>query len=279
MVFSDILLTADFDRTLTDFSGKVPQRNIEAIHYFMKNGGAFTVNTGRSLPQAGEILNQIPMNVPFLGYNGSVAIQDGKPIFVHLIDLPLEETLWKICQQFPDLNVDLHGLTVHYGFQPRGEWEAFNTARGCVHYIAKPGMDFGPFVKFNVYGQIWDDTMGGLLNGTPEEIARMDEAERWLRQALGDKVTIFRSGDRMLNVHAPGVSKGRAARELQEMLGRKILVCVGDAENDRPMLEEADYAFCPSDGPMADRFPNVCNCAEGAIADVIYNKLPEILKG
>ena len=49
-LFSDILLTVDFDRTLTAPDSSIPQRNIDAIQYFMDNGGAFTVNTGRSLP-------------------------------------------------------------------------------------------------------------------------------------------------------------------------------------------------------------------------------------
>ena len=43
------------------------------------------------------------------------------------------------------------------------------------------------------------------------------------------------------------------------------------------MLNGADYAYCPADGVVADRFENVCNCADGAIADVIYKKIPEIL--
>ena len=74
------------------------------------------------------------------------------------------------------------------------------------------------------------------------------------------------------------MSKLTSARQLQAELGKKILICVGDAENDLTMLEGADYAFCPSDGSVADRFPNVCPCAEGAVADVIYNKIPEILE-
>ena len=73
------------------------------------------------------------------------------------------------------------------------------------------------------------------------------------------------------------ISKIAAARALQQRLGKKILVCVGDAENDIPMLEGADFSFCPADGIVANRFPNVCNCAEGAIADVIYKKIPAIL--
>ena len=31
-----------------------------------------------------------------------------------------------------------------------------------------------------------------------------------------------------------------------------------------------------ADGAIADRFPKVCNCAEGAVAEVIYKKIPEI---
>ena len=41
-MFSDVLLTVDYDRTLTDPDARIPQRNLEAIRYFMENGGAFT---------------------------------------------------------------------------------------------------------------------------------------------------------------------------------------------------------------------------------------------
>ena len=61
-------------------------------------------------------------------------------------------------------------------------------------------------------------------------------------------------------------------------MGRKILACVGDAENDRPMLEGADYAYVPADGVIAGAFDRVCGCDDGAVADVIYKKIPEILK-
>lgn len=278
-LFSDILLTADYDRTLTDAAAQVPQQNLEAIRYFMENGGAFTVNTGRSLPQSGDILKNIPMNAPFLCYNGGLAIENGKTLFQYPMDLPLEETLRAVCGAFPDLNVDLHGVDAHFGFQPIGCWKEYYIARKHEWHIAQEGMDYGPFLKFNVYGELRDDTFYQMFSGTPEEIARIDQAEQWLREAYGDKIIIFRAGARVLNIHAAGVSKIRAARDLQKRLGRKILVCAGDAENDLPMLDGADFAFCPSDGTVADRFPNVCSCNKGAVADIIYNKIPEILKG
>ena len=278
-LFSDILLTVDYDRTLTDTNGQVPQRNLEAIRYFMDNGGAFTVNTGRSLPQSADILRNVPMNAPFLCYNGGLAIDGEKIIFQYPIDLPLEETLQGVCKAFPDLNVDLHGVSAHVGFQPVGCWDTYYAARKCNYFLSGEGKDYGPFLKFNVYGELRDDTFYQVFSGTPEEISQIDEAEKWIKQTYGDKIVVFRAGARVLNIHAAGVSKIRAARDLQERLGRKILVCVGDAENDLPMLEGADYAFSPSDSAMAKRFPNACPCDEGTIADVIYEKIPAILKG
>lgn len=278
-LFSDILLTVDYDRTLTDTNGEVPRRNLEAIRYFMDNGGAFTVNTGRSLPQSADILRNVPMNAPFLCYNGGLAIDGEKIIFQYPIDLPLKETLQAVCKAFPDLNVDLHGVSAHVGFQPVGCWDTYYAARKCNYFLSGENKDYGPFLKFNVYGELRDDTFYQVFSGTPEEITRIDEAEKWIKQTYGDKIVVFRAGARVLNIHAAGVSKIRAARDLQNRLGRKILVCVGDAENDLPMLEGADYAFSPSDSAMAKRFPNVCPCDEGAVADVIYEKIPAILKG
>ena len=278
-LFSDILLTVDYDRTLTDMSGRVPDHNLEAIEYFMDNGGAFTVNTGRSLPQSADILKNVPMNAPFLCYNGGLAIEGEIIIAQYPIDLPLEQTLREVCRAFPDLNVDLHGIHAHVGFQPTGCWETYYAARKCDYFLSGEQREYGPFMKFNVYGELRDDTFYQVFSGTPEEIARIDEAEKWIKKTYGDNIIVFRAGARVLNVHAAGVSKIRAARDLQNRLGRKILVCVGDAENDRPMLEGADYAFSPSDSTMAKYFPNVCPCGEGAIADVIYNKILAILKG
>lgn len=278
-IFNDVLLTADYDRTLTDPEGKIPQRNLDAIRYFMDNGGSFTVNTGRSLPLSADILRSVPMNAPFLCYNGSLTIQDGVIMDQYTIDLPLVETLRSVCRAFPDLNVDLHGLHAHVGFQPVGRWQEYYAAQNCDYYLAEEREDYGPFLKFNVYGALHGGSFYQAFSGAPEEIIRVDEAAQWLQDTYGDKITVFRAGARVLNIHAKGVSKIRAARELQARLKKKFLICVGDAENDLPMLEGADYAFCPSDGTIADRFSNVCPCGDGAVADVIYEKIPEILKG
>ena len=49
--FSDVLLTVDFDRTLTAPDSTIPQRNVDAISYFIANGGTKNV-TNYAQPSA-----------------------------------------------------------------------------------------------------------------------------------------------------------------------------------------------------------------------------------
>ena len=279
-IFSDILLTADYDRTLTAPDSTIPERNLEAIRYFIENGGIFTVNTGRSVPMTRVFRDVIPVNAPLLLYNGSAAYDLGekKLSFCHAIDLDLWETVHKCEELFPDLTVEVQGLDAHYRFSENPMWDAFSDYQNCARGFARPGDDLGTFLKFTLYGEFRSPVLADMFSGSGEEVRRIDEAERILRREFGDKCEVFRAATRIIDVHAKGVSKARSARELQQRLGRKILVCAGDGENDLPMMHDADYAFAPADAVIAKDFETVCKCAEGAVADVIYKKIPEILK-
>ena len=279
-IYSDVLLTVDFDRTLTAPDSSIPERNIEAIEYFMANGGIFTVNTGRSVPMYQSKMDLVPVNAPLLLYNGSAAYDRDRQEFTFAtpIDLPMIDTLKKAMELFPDCAVELQGKTAHYLFTPNDGWAKYNDHNRCPYAFLDLRDAPEPFLKFTLYGQFRDVTVAGLYSGTAEEFARFDAIERELAENFGDKCVAFRAANRIIDIHAKGVSKAASARRLQKELGRKILVCVGDGENDVTMMEDADYAFCPGDAIIRDRFPNVCNCAEGAVADVIYKKIPEILE-
>ena len=279
-MYSDILLTVDFDRTLTAPDSTIPERNLTAIRYLMENGGAFTVNTGRSLPMAREFRTMVPVNVPLLLYNGSAAYDPETDTVLNAKPIPLDqgETVRKLMDLLPDLTVEVQSLDAHYIFTDNPAWDAFCDHNGCSRGHARPEDDLGPFLKIAVYGHFHNPTVKDLYNGTPEELARIDAAEILLRETLGTAAEVFRAAPRILDIHASGVSKANAARTLLQKLGRNILVCVGDGENDVSMLRDADYAFTPGDAIVAGRFPNVCPCAKGSVADVIYEKIPEILK-
>ena len=279
-MYSDILLTVDYDRTMTAPDSTIPARNLEAIRYFMENGGAFTVNTGRSVPMTKAFADVVPTNAPLLLYNGSAAydVATKQLSCVHEIPLDLWETVAELMKTFPDLTVEVQGIDAHYNFTPDPMFDAFSARNGCAYALAKPGDDLGPFLKFTLYGKFHTEVLADMFAATEAEKAEMDAAEALLREKYGDTCVIFRAAARIIDVQAAGVSKANAARELQQRLGRKILVCVGDGENDIPMLLGADYAYSPADGVVADRFEKVCACADGAVADVIYEKIPQILK-
>ncbi len=276
--FSDVLLTVDYDRTLTGPDSVVPERNWEAIRYFVENGGKFTMNTGRSTTTMRDLLYTIPANAPFLLYNGSAAWEKDGLTDLQIIDLPLWETLHAVKAEFPEMNLEIQGVDNHYLFDPTPEFVALYEKMKWSWAPAIPGEDYGPFLKFAAYGPVRKPVLSDMFVGSQEDDARFNALDAFLRSHWGDKIEVFRAAPRIIDVHAKGVSKGAAAVRLKERLGRKILVCVGDAENDIPMMDMADYAFCPADGVIANQYENVCKCGEGAVADVIYKKIPEILQ-
>ena len=278
MDYSDVLLTVDFDRTFSACDSTVPQRNLDAVRYFMDHGGTFTINTGRSAVNFAQQILTTPVNAPFLLYNGSAAYENGKLTQCVEIDVDMWEMIDLLHGKFPELDLEIHGGEYHYLVEPTEKVRALYENLGWRWKEAKRGMDMGPFVKLAIFGQTELPLFSELYKATEEERKMFAEAIETIKTHYGDKVEIFRAGPRLLNIHAKGVSKLKAARTLQKRLGKKILVCVGDAQNDIPMLDGADYAFCPADSVIADRYPNVCCCDEGAVADVIYEKLPEIFK-
>ena len=280
-MYSDILLTVDFDRTMTAPDSTIPPRNLEAIKHFIANGGAFTVNTGRSIPMCVEnLIPAVPVNAPMLLYNGSAAYDTSTNTLTRFAPIDIDPTVIipDLKARFPELNVEIQALDAHYLTEKNPGFEKYCESNHCRWGYTTPDAVPQPFIKISLYGEFRKPTVADMYNTTEEELALFERAIGYVEQTYGEKLDIFRACARIIDLHKKGVSKLHSARILQKELGKKILICVGDAENDITMLDGADYAFCPSDGIVADRYPNVCPCAQGAIADVIYQKIPEILQ-
>lgn len=277
-MFSDIFLTVDFDRTLTAPDSTIPEINLEAIRWFMANGGAFTVNTGRSVPMCREkIIGRVPVNAPLLLYNGSAAYDSEKEEFVQCypLDADPEVLMADLRSRFPDLIVEIQGLEGHHVMEYDPRWEQFSVTNRCAHSVVDKVPQ--PLIKLAIYTGIDGTGVPSLYEQIPQEAARLQQVIDYVEGTYADKLIVFRACPRLVDIHAKGCNKLKIARDVQKQLGRKILVCVGDGENDLTMLAGADYAFCPADGVVAEQFPNVCKCADGAVAEVIYKKIPEIL--
>lgn len=276
-MFSDVLLTVDFDRTLTDANSRIPERNLEAVRFFMANGGTFTVNTGRSVPMTRRMWDKVPVNAPLLVYNGAAwyDVATGALSNCHRIHLDPKEVAEDLLTRFPALTLEIQGVKAHYTFREDATWQAYCEKNQSAWAYAAPE-DTGPFLKFAL-AIFESDRVADVYKTVPWEQEIFRAADRYIREKYGELVDTTFACPRILDVQAKGVSKNRSALDLKKTLEKKILVCVGDAENDVSMLDGADYAFCPADGVVADRYPNVCDCGSGAVAEVIYKKIPEIL--
>ena len=148
--FSDVLLTVDFDRTLTAPDSTIPQRNVEAISYFIANGGgvaalAYTLVYLLVCGRTQVFRDVVPVNAPLLLYNGSAAYDLSRKefTFLHRIPLDQEETIRKLQAAFPGLALEMQGLDAHYAFAEDPAWDAFCRNNHCAMGHAHPGDDLG----------------------------------------------------------------------------------------------------------------------------------------
>ena len=269
--FSNYLLVSDFDRTLTDRKGQIPQSNLDAISDFMAQGGAFTIATGRSLPMSRYRFADIPMNAPLLVFNGAACfdMKTGELLFCR----PMPDDCVALMQHYeaayPNLRLEVHCLDKHYVFHGDDSRDEYLRRQNTDFVHATWDMVPDPKVKFSIYSR-----RDHLFEITPdsEEGAFFLELERDVNQRGGGRYTAINSLPGMVEVQAAGTSKGIAARELANRLGRTVLVCAGDATNDLSMLEEADLAFLAADGDVrmfGRGFRPAAPCDAGTIADVI----------
>ena len=271
--FSNVLLAVDFDRTLTDRRSQIPQNNLDAIRSFMAQGGAFTVATGRSVPMFAHYQAMIPVNAPFILYNGGGCYDYQTGVLTQTVPIADgEKILREILAKYPMLWTEIQGVDYHYLFGDcpmRDEYYRFNDAAAThtdIDHLPSP------LLKFSMYGNFVAPTVASLFEDLPQEVPMIDRIAEELRQAYGDRLVVDRAAPRIIDLQSKSVNKGSAARRLAKELGKTVLVCAGDAKNDLSMLWEADYAYVPSDcSPevAAEGFRTVCPCGDGAIADLI----------
>lgn len=277
-LFSSCLLVSDFDRTMTDRQGRIPQANLDAISDFISQGGAFTIATGRTLSTARCRLRDIPMNAPLLCFNGAVCydLQNEAMLFCH----PLPEDGLALMQHYertrPELLLEVHCLDGHYVFHPNEYRDAYLRSQHASFFHGDWETLPAPCINFALYGSCANPF--GMTSDDPEAAVFRQLTEEINLWGQGRYLAI-NSLPGMVEVQSAMGSKGIAARELSARLDRPILIAAGDALNDESMLREADLAFLAADGEasmQSQGFRQAAPCAEGTVADVI-RQLPDLL--
>lgn len=270
--FSHFLLVSDYDHTLTDHTGCVPDANREAIAYFIRCGGAFTVCTGRSLPASRHIFQTVPMNAPLLFCNGAGChdLQTDTPIFCRELPQDADALIRWCLEAFPDLRLEVHTTDGHYAFREDLRRDASLARRDVKVVYPVSFSDIPhPWVKFSLYSRDGDVA---VIDPRSPRGQYFTDAARAIAEKAGSDCLVTHSMPGLIEVQPAGTSKGLAARDLAKKLGRSVLVCAGDAPNDISMLEEADLPFLAADGDsrMMDLpYRKAAPSHEGTVADII----------
>ncbi len=268
--FDGILLASDFDQTISDLKGTVPEANLQALDYFTAQGGRFCLNTGRSIPMARKRAMQLPCNAPCLLYNGAACYDYAQERLLFAHELPDFARELPALFAAEDICMEIQGLQNHYATGP---------AHPRAYVLEQEGIQWQPLEKMNEpwLKLIFCSNRGNIFEHYSTVPA--EELERWgkLRdrfvELCAGRCYVTASLPRVIEISNAKCNKGVAARELAATLGCDRLVCAGDAMNDAQMLSMADFAFCPADAqPGILALPNIrptVPCGEGAVAVAI----------
>lgn len=271
--FSQVFFASDFDHTLTDRQGLVPQKNIDAIEYFISEGGIFCVASGRSVPMFRSRVAQVPTNAPSILYNGAACYdyRNGQQYYARALSDFAPSIRRKVEQDYPDVTVEIQGLKYHYVSGNKGWREDFLRSQQVPYRCGLDEID-EPWMKLVITDGTQRRNPKDPKDVPPEDAARFAAICKDLAEFCGEECYVTRSMPTVIEICAGGISKGAAARRLAQEMGRPILVCAGDAPNDETMLREANFAFSPADrdpGLQGDFFRETVSCNWGCVAHAI----------
>lgn len=231
--FDGILLLSDMDGTLLNTCNKVSAENIEAIRYFMEQGGRFSVATGRSKPGMEYFLEDLPINAPAVIYNGTVVydFEAKRPVW----QMPLGERGLKVYEllqrEFPGTGMEAYEMDIAYALSDTPIGRRHFTAVRMPWRLAQP----------EDVPQPWVDML--LL----EQEDRLERIKARIEELYPGEFFLQFSDRQLLEVLHPAASKGRAALALCEYLGctAENLYTVGDGRNDVELLTCTKNAYAP----------------------------------
>ena len=258
--FEGVLLASDFDDTLVGSDCVLSPANRAALERFIREGGRFTVSTGRARRTFAPYVASLPINAPVVLSNGAMLYDFAAGRTV--VDLPLPATaaedLRALCEVFPALGVEAyHGDDV-YIYHPNAHTQ---------RHVERVKTDWTEADLADIPTP-WSKAV------LQADHALLLQAQALVRERWGDRYEAIFSNAVLLECTAKTASKGGMVLKLAELLGveRKDLYCVGDNQNDIPMLAVSAIPFAPANcaQEVKDSGATVLrSCEEDCIAQIV----------
>ena len=259
--FDGVLLVSDFDDTLYSGQNQVAPRNLEALDYFIAQGGRFTVATGRAHRTFAPYAHLVPLNAPAVLSNGSALydFQAGKMVLQTFLPPTVLSDFQAVCEMFPPLALEAyHGEDI-YAYRPNHVTDAHMVKVGTDYTQVSDLRDIPlPWTKA-ILQQDWD---------------KLAPVQPWFLERYGERYEAIFSNRVYLEITEKGSNKGGMVKRLAQLLGvaPEHVYCVGDNQNDIPMLACSAIPFAPSNCSQHVRDFGarvLCSCEEGVMGDVV----------
>ena len=248
--FDGLLICTDWDGTLRTANGLL-DNDLEAIRYFQNNGGLFTVCSGRPSDFLAEYYDRVMPNTYTLALNGALMVSPRD--FHILFEGFLDERAPIILEKMLATDVPCRLIV-------------------AVHYKDKSGVK-----RCNI--DSFEDFKSRLAKYPLYKLVFMTEDEKGIEVLkrrfegldAGGYIAVS-SWSTSLEILYEEHSKGAAIRRLKEHTASRLVIAVGDYENDIPMLRAADISYAVGGAPdrvkaAADRI--TVPAEEGAITHII----------
>ena len=261
--FDGILFCTDLDGTLLNKKREVSAENRAAIEYFKKEGGAFTIITGRPPCISSDIYRMSGANIPYGCINGGGIYDPAKGEYLWYDTLP--EAAFRIVEyvekNMPDIGIQFSCPERIYFCRDNSSTQHFRDVTGYPHIV-------------KTLGELGDEPLCKVIFST-DDTRRLAEIRAEI-MALPEAAQVdFVSGaDDLCEMLPKGNTKGTVLCRMAELLGydMKKTVAVGDFENDLDMIKKAGIGYAVAnayDGAKAVADRVTVSNEEHAIAKII----------
>jgi Cof subfamily protein (haloacid dehalogenase superfamily) len=221
----------DLDGTVLDETFQPSRRTADAIALAESSGIACLIATGRMFVSARRVAEKLGIERPLVCYQGALVADPltGEVLVHRPIEAPLAQ---EILRAMPEEHARRSNLYVDdelYVWEENEETLRYSQVAGVPLHIVG-----------NLARWIERPTTKIVTVGTP---GTMDTLRDQMQPRFGSRAFVAKSLPYFLEFAAPGVSKASGLALVADLLGftAEQAVAVGDAENDREML---DWAGC-----------------------------------
>lgn len=234
--YARYFIISDLDHTIIGSNKLISKKNKEAIAFFVKEGGMFSIATGRTVEGIAPYLEGLRINMPCILYNGG-----------GIYDLVMQRFLRQHfiqCQEINGIIETISKTSEPVGIQvftPEGTY-LVNENRYVEPMIERADPSFTFALAKEV---LQKPCLKIIINGPHTQLLVY---KAWLKPLVDKKKihTVF-SVPTYLEILPFGVNKGSALKELSHLMKveDRISIGLGDFDNDIEMIEQADYGIVP----------------------------------